>query len=443
MNIRHACDNTWLQRLQYLFYKKPMASKFTLLKRSAMPENMKRSTVAQEILRRWKTTSEWRPREEFERVTREYMDDLAGMGYNPQWREAVLKSTTVAYSRLLAKCQTGETRRNRKGVDTYVKRRFNKLCGNQEWFKSGENYEQRLEEIRHSDWEEISTNRRHRRHDDRYIEAVMFIPFTPESRLKARLTSLESNLGFKTRYRYGEQAGRTLSQHLVRKDPIGAPCGREKCFPCQTKGGTCTRKGAIYRMRCLVCHEDGKKAYYIGETARAPFDRGQEHLDALRRQDRESPLVEHSQDCHPGVPARFQMEIVRTPRGNLERQVAEGIEIMKISEDPSVKVLNRRGEWGQNLPPRLTLEDDSTGLPQAKSGPKRKRRPRAAEDVAPDVNQGGGGGPGQDPDQGGPGAAAPTPQNTHIVPVFPEAGRSETDKPRRARNQPKPDIAQS
>ena len=67
------------------------------------------------------------------------------------------------------------------------------------------------------------------------------------------------------------------------------------------------------------------------------------------------------------------------------------------------------------------------------SGPKRKRRPRAAEDVAPDVNQGGGGGPGQDSDQGGPGAAAPTPQNTHTVPVFPDVEQSETGKPQRKR----------
>ena len=115
------------------------------------------------------------------------------------------------------------------------------------------------------------------------------------------------------------------------------------------------RKGVIYRMRCMTCHEAGKKTFYIGETARAPFDRGLEHIDAIRRGDRESPLVEHTQDCHQGEAPNFQMEILKAPRSNLDRQMSEAVEIMKISDAGQVIVLNRRGELGQNLPPRLSL----------------------------------------------------------------------------------------
>ena len=64
----------------------------------------------------------------------------------------------------------------------------------------------------------------------------MFIPYTPESRLKTKLTTLETNFGFRTRYSFIEQAGRTLAQKLVKKDPMAGPCGREKCFPCQHRG---------------------------------------------------------------------------------------------------------------------------------------------------------------------------------------------------------------
>ena len=199
-----------------------------------MAENLKVSTCSQEILRRWKTTSEYCYKDVYENITREYIDDLAGMGYTPQWRQKVLTSTIRGNSHLLRRCEIEEATRNRVGADTFIKRRFNKLCGNQTWFRMSSQYQQRLEEVNHGLWEE--NHRRHR--DNRYIEAVMFIPYTPESQLKSRLSALESKLGFRAKYRYVEQAGRTLSQMIVRKDPVGGPCGRPKCFPCQTKGGT-------------------------------------------------------------------------------------------------------------------------------------------------------------------------------------------------------------
>ena len=41
----------------YKFYSKPVTSKMTILRRSAMPEGLKVATTSQEILRRLKTTS--------------------------------------------------------------------------------------------------------------------------------------------------------------------------------------------------------------------------------------------------------------------------------------------------------------------------------------------------------------------------------------------------
>ena len=60
------------------------------------------------------------------------------------------------------------------------------------------------------------------------------------------------------------------------------------------------RPHALYRMVCIDCLELEKKAYYIGETARAPYDRGVEHLDTIRLNNKESPLVEHSLEQHQG-----------------------------------------------------------------------------------------------------------------------------------------------
>ena len=120
--------------------------------------------------------------------------------------------------KILVKRTQGETRRNRMVLES-------KLCGNQEWYRSGTDYERRLQELDREDHgglrNGLATRRHGRRqhHDDRYIESVMFIPHTPESMLKPELSRLESRLGFRTRYRYVQETGRTLAWVLCTKDP--------------------------------------------------------------------------------------------------------------------------------------------------------------------------------------------------------------------------------
>ena len=51
------------------------------------------------------------------------------------------------------------------------------------------------------------------------------------------------------------------------------------------------------------------------------------------------------------------MTAICYPKGNLKRQAMEGHIIMCSSTKNNV--LNRRGEWGQNLPPKLDIDDQS------------------------------------------------------------------------------------
>ena len=51
------------------------------------------------------------------------------------------------------------------------------------------------------------------------------------------------------------------------------------------------------------------------------------------------------------------MEVVEYVSKNLLRQATEAMLIGKHSKD--YKVINRRGEWGQNLPPKLKPEEVS------------------------------------------------------------------------------------
>ena len=100
--------NRTRNRVLYTFYQKPMATKVNMLKRSAVMEGTKVATVSAEYRRRWKNMSLHISSEEFEKVTQEYTDDLAGMGYGPEWRFKVLLSAVKGYSRILGR----ETPRN-------------------------------------------------------------------------------------------------------------------------------------------------------------------------------------------------------------------------------------------------------------------------------------------------------------------------------------------
>ena len=108
------------------------------------------------------------------------------------------------------------------------------------------------------------------------------------------------------------------------------------------------KKGLVYKITCQICQEAGSKTLYIGETSRTSFDRGSEHLTAIKKNNKESPLMEHHLECHSSQEPKFKMEVEGYYRRPLYRQTREGQLIADHSEGT---LLNRRGEWGQNLPP--------------------------------------------------------------------------------------------
>ena len=85
-------------RIRYIFYSKPMANP-----RSGIPEATKIATMTAEIKRRWKNTWEGARKAEYERITKDFMDNLAAMGYPLKWREETLREALVGYVRVLAK----------------------------------------------------------------------------------------------------------------------------------------------------------------------------------------------------------------------------------------------------------------------------------------------------------------------------------------------------
>ena len=135
---------------------------------------------------------------------------------------------------------------------------------------------------------------------------------------------------------------------------------------------------------CQLCIKEGKEkaTVYIGESARTPYDRGVEHLRLIQKNDTESPAVEHTTEAHPGQETSFTMEVITFPKTTLQRQVLEG---HHIALNEKQNLINRRGEWGQNLPPKMIIEGQEQTIGkrqrgrQGQEGQKKRRRVKSPE----------------------------------------------------------------
>ena len=124
---------------------------------------------------------------------------------------------------------------------------------------------------------------------------------------------------------------------------------------CSTKTGDCTKKNIVYQIECAECTSLEKKPKYFGETARTGFERMREHLTLLDNHPEKSALGDHIRDEHNGKASSFKMKLVSKHFKPLERQCAEAIQITEYTDG---QVMNRRGEFGENLPPDFGILED-------------------------------------------------------------------------------------
>ena len=80
-----------------------------------------------------------------------------------------------------------------------------------------------------------------------------------------------------------------------------------------------------------------------------------EHLTLLDNHPEKSALADHVRDEHDGRPCSFKMRLVSKHFKPLERQCSEALQITEYKEG---QVMNRRGEFGENLPPDFGILED-------------------------------------------------------------------------------------
>ena len=95
------------ERIDFEFYSKEMSNELVVMKKSAMPENFKRTVITQKCLHRLRN-----PKKELESEVQnahlnEFMSRLKKSGYTAQYRLQILKSAKEAYKRILEEDEKG------------------------------------------------------------------------------------------------------------------------------------------------------------------------------------------------------------------------------------------------------------------------------------------------------------------------------------------------
>ena len=189
--------------------------------------------------------------------------------------------------------------RHRKCANFTKQRADKKLTGKTKWFKNKSNEntktnkdKKNLKTFKTQKNNKINKNTKIKtktKDTRREPSAIMFVPRTRGGELTRRLQEKEmeiSKFSLQT-VKIIERNGDKLEGVLVRKDPIGETrCGRDDCFLCNTQRkekGVCKNANVVYSITCNTCREEGEESTYWGETARAPYWRGVEHMTAYNK----------------------------------------------------------------------------------------------------------------------------------------------------------------
>ena len=81
----------------------------------------------------------------------------------------------------------------------------------------------------------------------------------------------------------------------------------------------CTAEGSGYSLECWSCRLKGRKALYVGETSRSPYQRAREHTKEIDEAKKSHPLVIHFSEKHGGCKQEVIMRTVKETRMVLER----------------------------------------------------------------------------------------------------------------------------
>ena len=336
--------------IKHSFYKKPMASKFTIRAGTAYPISQIRSIMIEEVLRRLRNCSPESSWEEKGEHLTVFASELKNSGHSEHFRSIIFKRALNVYKKELDMHNSGKK-------DIYRSRsERNKEKGNKGGKQTKDNWYKKKKSNKKTEGRTVS---------------ILQIPFAQnlkEAVEKITNDKKKSIGNFKTKVQ--ETGGDRLQFALVRPDPFPRKtCGREKC-PITTDDKECRERcfqGHVnYRIKCIKCEkarllsmvtdpdrrDHPPEFAYHGETSRGCYTRYSQHKEDYKR--KEGILWEHAQEHHDGeqnnIYSMTQESIDKDPMRRVVREsvkitATRAIERKRKRKSGQFVLMNRKNEW--------------------------------------------------------------------------------------------------
>ena len=333
LDIETWCEESTTGTLTfYSFYAKPMANPIVIPANSAIPDGVKFSTYRQEAGRILRNTSLHLPWSVKANLLSSFSWRLKQSGYNPSFRAKVIGEGITGYLNTIRRnLSAGHSVNRPREIISEVRIRKKDSRG---WFKRGKTE----------------------------FDSVLFIPATPNSSLAniLRAHEVDNNQGRLKRIKIVKSAGKSIKSVLSPNYPWRTlKCGVQECFSCSTSSIpskiSCRTPGILYKIVYDACDKVGKDASYFGESGHNAYTRGKKHLSQYAANESSHCMAIHSRVHHPDEDrstVKYRMEILKSIRRPLDRQITEAMYISKSSADV---LLNSGSEWRSNPVPRAAV----------------------------------------------------------------------------------------
>ena len=350
--VRVAADNT----IDYKFFEKEIASKYVMMRNSAMSARVKMNCLTQEVIRRLRNTRESLDWNEFKApILTKFCKKMARSGYPESYRAEVIKSGVVGYERQLEASRSGEKPLFRPRDWKQEERRRRKLVRKTSWYRPA--------------------------------DCVGFYPPTPAGELNQGINQVLKEEGRRIgmNLRAIETGGVSLGRMLVHPDlKRGEPCGRPGCVLDRTSGGAGGPHNVpsiLYRGECKLCEAQGEAGEYWGESGFSVFHRCEQHKAEVVNKKDSNAFAKHLAVYHPneqGNIENFNIKVESVFKKPLTRQKTEAV---KIQSSTATYRMNSKAEHRQPamLRVRMTRENDDDGAAQQQRGRGRGGRGAAVE----------------------------------------------------------------
>ena len=392
--------------IAHSYFEKQMRNQVLLVERSAMGKQSLFAILSNELRRRLEVLDEKLPLNEKIQVVNKFTQQLVNSEFAWKQIREIVTSALIGHVRREKRRKDSGKKRYRSGKESLNSRVEKKLLEKYQWFKKKREKEENASTSDPKNGQnpskigqktikgQIKSDNGHETEDKDVPKAVIFVPFTVDSKLAKEIRNVIQSLKPWTgiELKVVERAGERLEEILHKSNPWeNADCERDICKPCESSSKSenpsfknCKKRSVVYRTYCNTCkvneikklseHETGenknekkrkrgereidniKLFTYIGETSRSAMERGAEHMKDLEFHREKSHMLKHIVEFHPDSDPseiEFKMEIISSHKSAFERQLREAV---LIERNLGLFSMNSKLEYSRTVIPTIKIK---------------------------------------------------------------------------------------